>query len=151
VNSCAACGKACDTTTNSARSCDGKTCLYTCSPGRQNCDQTAPDTNGCECVGTGCCGAGCQTEHSNGVGQSFYDCTALGTIDYSHAIMACAAYTKDAAACTPQPCVYNAGSLVCSPGPSCYCWKYEAGNSSVNGKVRTTCTCPITNGDPAWN
>jgi len=41
-----------------------------------------PNTNGCECATPGCCpGALCQNTHANGVGDSFYDCVAVGTHD----------------------------------------------------------------------
>ena len=35
------------------------------------------------CEGTACCNSGttCQTKHSNGLGQFFFDCAALGTYD----------------------------------------------------------------------
>jgi hypothetical protein len=53
---------------------------------------TAPNTNGCECATPGCCGTGCQTEHTNGTGQTFYDCNPKGTVTLQSAIEACMAY-----------------------------------------------------------
>jgi hypothetical protein len=149
---CGACGTVCNTTTTvTAPACNGTTCLYACMAGRQNCDTAAPDTNGCECAGTGCCAASCQVEHSNGVGQSFYDCNPLGTYTQSQAMSACAAY--GGGTCAAYACSGNAGFLVCAAAgaPNCVCWKYNAGNSGVTGKISTTCGCPISNSAPSWN
>src|SRR6185295_1610732 len=97
AQNCSACGAACDTqTTSVAPACNGTTCLYSCKPGRQNCNQAAPDLNGCECAGTGCCGASCQISHSNGVGQTFYDCSPPGTYNQARATEACTAFTGSA-------------------------------------------------------
>ena len=151
---CSACGAACDTTTTTvAPACNGTTCLYACMPNRQNCNATPPDTNGCECIGTSCCGTSCQTAHSNGVGGTFYDCVPQGTYTQAQAFAACTSYTGNAAQCAVYGCTANAGSLVCTPGaaPNCVCWKYDPGNSGVNGKVSTTCTCPISAGATSWN
>jgi hypothetical protein len=128
-------------------------CLYACKPNLQNCNTAPPDLNGCECTGTGCCGSSCQTAHSNGVGQTFYDCQALGTYNQTQAMAACVAFTHDATQCAVYGCTGNAGSLVCTPGaaPNCTCWKFAPGNSGVNGKVSTTCTCPISAGATSWD
>jgi hypothetical protein len=90
--------------------------------------------------------------HSNGVGQKFYDCNPLGTYNEAQARAACAAYTKDAALCVAFGCSSNQGSVVCSDASvTCYCWKYAAGSSSVNGKVSTTCGCPDSMSATSWN
>ncbi len=135
---CSACGVACDTTHSNGASCNGTTCQYTgCSSGYSNCDKTAPDQNGCECATPGCCSSQCQTVHSNGVGQSFYDCNPQGTHTLGAAIEACLAYATTVGGnandciggwgCPPgntsnQAVCYSAtgGMNVCSN----YCWTY---------------------------
>jgi hypothetical protein len=149
--SCGTCGVVCNTTTSSAPTCNGTTCLYACLPNKQNCNATAPDPNGCECDGTACCGSSCQTAHSNGVGQTFYDCNPLDTYNQTTATAACAAFTGSAASCTAYACTGNAGSVVCSPGGACTCWKYDPGNSGVTGKVSTSCGCPVSSGATSWH
>ncbi len=89
VTNCGACGATCSTVTGTP-SCDGSKCAYACNSGRADCNAaTAPNTDGCECetdaAAPGCCSGGCQTKHSNGAGQYFYDCAALGTYNLTQA------------------------------------------------------------------
>jgi hypothetical protein len=159
VDNCGACGVACDNTTASARICNGASCLYTCTSGRSNCNSAAPDTNGCECATPGCCATGCQTAHSNGVGQQFYDCLDAGTANQTQATLACNAYAAavaadggDAGQCQLYGCTGPQGNnvLICTSAlVGCYCWKF-AGIASTTGHVSTTCLCP-TDTDPIWN
>src|ERR1019366_10654652 len=123
VQNCGACGQACDTTTGTP-SCNGVTCSYTCAAGRADCDLATPDTNGCECATPSCCaGGGCQMTHSNGVGQSYYDCMALGTYTSAQAMAACAAaqYTN-----CKDDSKGVCGSVSSASGTPCTCWDYSA-------------------------
>jgi hypothetical protein len=152
ATNCGACGVKCDTTTASvAPTCNGTSCVYSCKPGLVDCNTTAPDTNGCECAGDGCCGSSCQTKHSNGIGQNYYDCNPLGTYTEGAAMAACVASTGTPAQCALYVCVGNDGSLVCSLGAGCTCWKYDPGKSGINGRISTSCLCPISASDPSWN
>jgi hypothetical protein len=56
---------------------------------------TPPDTDGCECAAPGCCSGACQVVHSNGAGQSFYDCVAASTFNQTQATEACVAFTNN--------------------------------------------------------
>jgi hypothetical protein len=138
TTNCSACGVTCDTTHSTGATCTGTTCQYTgCSSGYSDCDKTAPDQNGCECATPACCNSQCQTVHSNGVGQNFYDCNPLNTHTLASAIEACVAYAKtvggNANDCIggwgcPQGSMSNlavcyssqGGMVVCSN----YCWTY---------------------------
>jgi hypothetical protein len=70
VTNCGQCGAACDTVTGSPTACTAGSCKYTCNSGLGDCNQGAPNTNGCEtplntttdCTG---CGVACDTTHSN--------------------------------------------------------------------------------------
>jgi hypothetical protein len=86
--SCSACGVSCDTTTTVGGTCNvqGSACTYSsCANGRSDCDKTTPNANGCECEGSACCGTGCQNKHSDGYGEHFFDCVALGTHNQAQA------------------------------------------------------------------
>jgi hypothetical protein len=130
VINCGSCGTTCDTTTGSP-SCNGTTCSYACNAGQIDCNTQAPDTDGCECTTPACCGSSCQTTHTDGEGQSFYDCNALGTDTEDEAMEACAAYAASIGG-KVSDC---SGNWVCSGQPSqaCYtgsagtqyCWGYE--------------------------
>jgi hypothetical protein len=99
-SNCGACGHACSSANASGTSCSSSACDPSCYSGYVNCaTPTASADDGCECQGTACCGASCQTQHSNGVGQSWYDCFALSTYNVTTATSACAAFTGNAAAC----------------------------------------------------
>jgi hypothetical protein len=140
---CSACGAACDTKHSTGATCNGTTCQYAgCSPGYSNCDKTAPDTNGCECATPACCNSQCQTVHTNGVGESFYDCNPMGTYTLATAIEACVAYAETVGG-NANDCV---GGWTCPPGNTAnqavcysalggmtacsnYCWVYLGGAS----------------------
>ena len=88
---CSACGVACSTATGTP-SCSGSACSYTCNSNLQDCNGAmAPDTDGCECAGTACCGLGCQTIHSSGVPSpaNYYDCNPKGNTSQTQAMAAC--------------------------------------------------------------
>ena len=163
VTNCAACGNVCDMLTSTGASCNGTTCLYTgCSANHVNCDNTAPDTNGCECAGTGCCGTACQTQHNNGAGGFYYDCTALGTYNSTQATEAASSDTSQPGSPTAASCTIGSDTInvVCKPQKNfmsgmCSCWAYSATGAQANvvGLVDISpngCFCPVT-GDPAWN
>jgi hypothetical protein len=140
-------------------SCNGTTCSYTCNAGASDCNKgTAPDVDGCECATPGCCGSGCQTVHSNGWGQSFYDCNPLNTFTSANAIEACTAYAKtvggtssncqDVWECSGVPptfVCYSSTNLNQCYGP---CWNYASG--AQQGGVEGGCTCPFTKA-ATWN
>jgi hypothetical protein len=159
TSNCGKCGRACNMTTGAA-ACDGTTCSYTCNAGRADCNaSTAPDTDGCECPTPGCCGTGCQTAHSNGVGQSYYDCNTLGAYNQTQALGACTAFTRSSGQCTASTsglCLNLSGLMaqaVCSSGAaSCYCWQYNGPNpgrvQAVGGNCGAVCG---SNTDPSWN
>jgi hypothetical protein len=80
ISHCSACNAACDTTSSTGAGCNGTKCTYGgCAANRQNCDTSGVDSNGCECEGSTCCGSSCQTKHSDGYGDFWYDCVALKT------------------------------------------------------------------------
>jgi len=166
TTNCSACGATCDTTFSNTASCNGTTCSYaSCKSGRLDCNTSAPNTNGCECASPGCCVNGasgspgptatCQPQHNDGVGESFYDCTPLGTYTVNLAMAACAAETGNIAQCAASQCVGVAGGkfgIVCSSGAStCTCWNYEG---TYAGYVRTnstsSCYCAGSNAYPTW-
>src|SRR5262249_39751384 len=82
VDHCGACANVCDAADSQGRSCGGGACAYTgCASGYDDCDQAAPNTNGCEThvntkqrcgscgnacgAGTDCCGLACTTLYAN--------------------------------------------------------------------------------------
>jgi hypothetical protein len=86
TSDCSACGDVCTLTNATSATCNGSTCSYTCNAGTSDCNTTAPNTGGCECLTPACCpggtntGAPCQTTHSDGLGNSYYDCNNLYTV-----------------------------------------------------------------------
>ncbi len=136
-SNCGACGRSCSTTNAIKTVCSGSACGPTCSSGYVNCNNPSPPTadDGCECIGTGCCGSGCQTQHDNGRGAYFYDCSALGTHTQTSAMEACLAATgNNASAClTCTTSGTFGGSWVQTLGTGVvFTWGYaglEAGNT----------------------
>jgi hypothetical protein len=60
-----------------------------------------------------CCGTGCQTQHSNGLGQTYFDCGALGEHTRAQAELAAEAWrpsgsTIDATVLCASPCLCRA-------------------------------------------
>jgi hypothetical protein len=105
---CGACGVACNTTNSVDAGCGPTGCTYTCAPNFSNCNTTSAPSNtgGCACNTPACCatsgatpGAGgpaytCETTHSNGVGESFYDCEPAGTYTLAQATTACQKFVE---------------------------------------------------------
>ncbi len=159
---CGGCNNVCTTKTGAA-SCNGTRCTYQCNSGLTDCNAgTAPDTDGCECTTPACCGTGCQTTHSNGVAQSFYDCNAQKSYNQAQAQAACTAYTGNASACTPSTtccgitlgvCLGTTAKSVCgSAGGKCYCWQYSGPNPGKVESEGSSCSASCGgNGDPSWN
>jgi hypothetical protein len=155
VNNCTMCGAKCDGTNATQTGCNGTTCQYTCKPNFSNCNNGAPDLNGCECATPSCCGSACAITHNNGVGQSYYDCVDAGTYNQTQAGKACTAYTNDQFACMAASCIGDAGDMViCGTpdgGTNCVCWDYVGQDlSHVYKSGTTTCYCPGST-DPTWN
>jgi hypothetical protein len=151
VTNCGACGASCDTTTGTP-ACNGASCSYTCNTGLSDCSNQSPDLDGCECATPACCGSSCQTVHSDGVGQSFYDCNGANTVSSASAMEACTAYAGDSRKCsTGWDCSGNPAKFVCfstDNGADCsdYCWGYSGSSA---GQV-LDCTCPG-NKVGSWN
>jgi len=130
-----------------------------CPINQQNCDGDLMGT-GCECVGGGCCGTSCQTQHSNGQGQNFYDCNPLSTFNVNQAFGACAASTGNPAQCADLGVVCDTNldstddsAMVCSTGTTdCICWAYDgpAAGYTYNAPGDNGCFCALP-GDPSWN
>jgi hypothetical protein len=125
--------------------------------GNSDCNKgTAPNTDGCECATPGCCSSSCETTHSDGVGQSYYDCNPLGTYSSVTAIEACTAYANsvggsaancsDGWTCTGDTiadvCYGNTAGTVCST----YCWGYAGAEASFV----YTCACPDAKAGVSW-
>jgi hypothetical protein len=150
LTSCGACGAACDTTTGQPE-CTGGACSYTCKKGRSDCAQTGSNTDGCECATPICCGASCGSTHSDGVGNTFYNCVDAGPPTVVSALAACAAYTGDPSVCSGDwSCSRSSTVSVCyteaDGGCGNYCWNYSGANSGVV----TDCSCPGATVGP-WN
>jgi hypothetical protein len=152
ASNCGACGVVCDTSTGSP-SCVGTTCTYMCNPGHLDCNAVnGPDTDGCECTTPACCGTSCQTTHDDGLGQSFYDCSPIGTHTAQSAMEACQAYAMgisgNAAACsTGYYCTTHDEEACYAPGGNgTVCWGYRG---STLGQV-TDFSCP-SNISGTWN
>ncbi len=156
---CSVCGMACSTGTGTP-SCSGSRCRYACNSNRQDCNgASAPDTDGCECTGTACCGTGCQTIHTSGLASpaNYYDCNPTGNTTQTQAIAACTG--SGGAGCSGKntTCggIFGLGGTptngVCGTVAStCYCWVYSGQNA---GQVRSGsggCNVSCTSGS-AWN
>jgi hypothetical protein len=177
TTNCTACGSSCDTTYSTGAACTGITgkCTYTgcvTTPVPHiNCDTTGLDTNGCECVGNaslGCCGVGtvttapCQMTHSNGNGQSYYDCVPQNTDDQTEATRACEAW-GGVGNCSALFCGGAAATnVMCNAAgaKNCVCWAFASTGSpaTVKGHLKvgvgtglSHCLCPQATTDPTWN
>ncbi len=152
---CGSCANTCNTANSVDAGCGVTGCTYACEPGWSDCNTADANTGGCTCKTPMCCGASCETTHSNGVGQSFYDCNPVGTFSYVTAHEACAAYTGDP---TPANCKTfgcqgepSSWAVVCSNevggnASACVCWEYVGGQI---GKFDTSCECPSVS-DGTW-
>jgi hypothetical protein len=101
---------------------------------------------------------GCAIAHSDGLGQTFFDCVPLGTHNQAQAFEACAAFTGNMSLCVAVGCA--PGNEVCSTGfTSCACWKYQGNNvghvsspgaTGEGGSEGGICICPNA-ASPTWN
>jgi hypothetical protein len=179
VTDCGDCGKACDTVKSTPTSCTSGTCNYSCKTGFIDCNMAGGDLDGCECAGTACCGTGttCQLAHSDGpsgtlgLGQTYFDCHALGTpgvaSSYTEPMAREAALASPwAVSPTDTTCTDIVGGTTCiagtsshcviagrtadPTGPECAIWCYDG---VLAGRVFTSttgCFCPCPGGD-TWN
>lgn len=156
IASCGACGRSCNAAHAVDAGCSGGSCTYqACAAGWSDCDQSPPNSNGCECQTPSCCAGGtCQTAHSNGVGQTFYDCQPPGTYTESEAMAACLAFTGSSTQCQAAPMgVFCSSRGICSNGAAtCWCWTYAGTGAGTVEKQTGFCpsTCPSANGT-MWN
>jgi hypothetical protein len=154
TTNCGACGATCTETHATGDSCNGTACAYACSANFQDCNAaTGHNTDGCECAGTACCSGACQTSHTDGFGESFYDC--FTTFSQNLAIDACrahvgaahASYCESGFFCT-NAADASVGDMVCSSNSptECDCWGYDdmiQGQTSVgSGAGMSNCLCP---------
>jgi hypothetical protein len=113
----------------------------------------ASDTEAGSCVVTvPVCDAGCPIAHSDGLGQTFYDCTAWGTLNEAQALEACSAYTGSATLCANDPIGCANADEVCTTGAAtCTCWDYRGMHAgSVFISTTSSCSCYVA-GAPSWN
>jgi hypothetical protein len=168
-------GTSCTPSGGGAGQCDGQgTCTSTCTPPQQMCSGVCVDTqtslNNCgacgkvcantcgalqACSGTLVCSNGscvnslvCQTIHSNGLGQSFYDCTALNTYNITTATEAANAVplsgTPGQVACGSDQAISDQYS-----DGSCGTWTYTGTLAGHVNRTQGSCICPAVT-DPAW-
>jgi len=169
---CGTCGRVCIAT--------GQTCVSgncQCPQGQSVCGSACVPcppsavcvSNACQCPkgpvagcsgtccpgGTQCCGNGaCQTQHSNGLGQSYFDCNPL----YSPAQTTLAAATAAAKAWNDGPVTSSStcGDPYCvarQTSTQCAVWCYGISNFAGRVGLNTTnaiCICP-TGMSPNWN
>jgi hypothetical protein len=112
----------------------------------------APASDAGCAVATPVCDAGCPTAHSDGLGQTFYDCVPWGTLNEAQALEACTAYTGSATQCANDPIGCANADEVCTTGSSaCVCWTYTGMHSGkVFASTTTTCSCYVGSA-PSWN
>jgi hypothetical protein len=127
ATNCGACGSAC----GAGRACSGGSCV---------CTGGTPLTCGTNCcAGTGCCSGGttCQVGHSNGLGQTFYDCTASYTPSTTTPQAATAAAQAWGASTIMDGRVFCASSCVAGQkAGACAIWCF--GSSPLAGRVLQT-------------
>jgi hypothetical protein len=179
TSDCGGC-RGCSSANTTTVECTGGLCKSTCQAGWGNCSFPAapsPD-DGCEsnitvCAGSACCNTGaCQANHSDGIGQTYSDCTAFGVPGNG------ATYTRNMAVecldadpitggpsgdqTCPDPaggtdnCLYNScnTTMSCPTGVTAECgvWCYS-GSLAGHVKLTTasaTCGCPTTS-DATWD
>jgi hypothetical protein len=155
TSNCGGCGIACTPTWATGDSCNGLTCSYTCQSGHSDCNAgVGSNVDGCECATPGCCAGACQTSHTNGVGQTYYDCNPVSTFGVVEATEACTAWAISAGGTAADcadgySCNNKAPYQVCftnASGCQDYCWGY----SGSQGGVVYTCSCPNATAG-SWN
>src|SRR5208282_5635146 len=130
---CGGCGVTC----TAGHSCNGGVCSGACSNGQPACPSGA-----------------CQTTHSNGLGQNYYDCNPLGTYTSVTATEAGSAYELSIGGTAANvsggwSCTGSSLVSVCATNTSgnpLFCWGYQG---SETGQVAGG-NCPWTSIGP-WN
>ncbi len=93
----------------------------------------------------------CQTAHDNGLGGTFFDCSALNTFNAMTASEAAASWNAAAAQSDLTPfCGF--GCLGAQTGSACAVWCYTGvfqGHVHLNS-IGSNCICPNSLQDPAW-
>ncbi|OFX19421.1 MAG: hypothetical protein A2V77_04205 [Anaeromyxobacter sp. RBG_16_69_14] len=134
---CGACGKKCPT----GQACAGGACA--CTSGL-TCGGT------CCAAGDACCATGCQIQHDNGQGQTFFDCNAAGS--EAAALDAAKAFDPDGALAVGQDgltCSFSAECvawLTSGVPQSCAVWCFAgtaAGKTAVTQSINCLCPDPI--------
>ena len=101
------------------------------------------------CAGTGCCAGACQPAHANGLGQSYYDCGALGTYTLVTARLAAAAWAP--AGGTDTEPFFGGNCFARATATACATWCYTgtfAGRVNLN-TISVACLPPTT-ASSAW-
>jgi hypothetical protein len=174
VAHCGACGRACraDSENVDTAVCAGGVCASTSKPGPSNCSQPAASMldDGCECATPACCAGFCQTIHTNGFGQTFFDCVILGEYDENQASKAAKAYNANGVVSAgrsfvdPGDASHSIWAVCNSTSVDCPCWAYSSSGGSDSTAVGralvaqpaspTNCLPPFTatvNGARLWN
>jgi hypothetical protein len=157
INTCGGCTNVCDSAHSMGATCPAGICVYTgCAPGYLDCNQAAPNVDGCECQTAMCCGTACQPVHSNGLGQTYLlMCVPLGLPGmqntYTLAMATAAADAWSAGTDGTRGCM---GGTTCftrtnSAGTMCGTWCYTKGLAGYVS-MAAACTCP-TSASPTWN
>ena len=90
--------------------------------------------------------------HSNGIGQSFYDCVPAGTYDLTQATAAANAWPVAAVSTFTAAC--GTGMIYCKQAAAqCACWAYSGNRVGLVrlNDVSATCYCPGLIGNPSWD
>ena len=141
---CGSCTNACAT----GAACSGSTCICPSGP-------SVGCGGACCAGGAACCtGGGCPIEHSNGLGQSYFDCNPLylpGSATTLAAAWAAADAWSTGTTYADVPC--GPYTLARQTESQCAVWAYGA--SPVAGRVAldsgsSVCLCPG-QGSPSWN
>jgi hypothetical protein len=147
---------------NSTQICRSGTCLEFCTANHSDCNGLSSD--GCECATVGCCSTACQTTHSNGLGQAFYDCTLPGIPGnpsrYSQTLAVEAGQAWDSSVGFVGQCTYgvpltptNVWVVVSAAKNQCAVWLYLknlAGHVWVTDGDINSCLCPADASAPTW-
>jgi hypothetical protein len=159
VTHCASCTTVCNLP-NATPACPAGSCtVQSCGANFFNCNGLNPD--GCECPGVdladgmmGCCAGGtCQPLHANGLGQTFRDCTALGTYTEALARRAATAFPLANAdplgpfkmTCGASEVIFKRNAMM----NECAGWGFTGALLGKVKHVMTNCMCP-TGGDLPW-
>src|SRR5216683_364224 len=138
---CGPCGTVC----NATQTCVSGSCKCPTGP-------VAGCSGACCAGGTQCCTNACPTQHSNGLGQNYYDCNPL----YSPRQTTVAAATAAADAWNTGTTFTTCDSycLARQTGSKCAVWCYGISGFAGLVALNTTnnvCICPVVGSSPSWN